>query len=143
MYPGYQESGALFQEVSEVIVGLGSLNIVIFPKIHLGGQKYHPGWPSKPADSVLSQASLHPSPIPTQPNQACHELAEIPAALGQGTFWGGDGWTETLPMSPAQIHFSVCAQPWGREVRAYKDPWDPSWLFPGNVSSSPLSPNTD
>lgn len=84
---------------------MGSLNIVIFPKIHLGSQKYHPCWPSKPVDSVLSQAPLLPSPMPTEPSQACHELAETPAAHGQGTSWGEDACIEALPMTPAQSHF--------------------------------------
>lgn len=90
--------------VNDMEVPPGSVRLGFFKhcyfskKNHLSSQKYHPGWLSKPVDSGLSQASLATlPPFFHSPTILCHEMAEMPAALGQGMSWGGEARLKPCP----------------------------------------------
>ena len=123
-----------------------SLNIVIFPKIHLSSQKNHPGWLSKPV-SFRNQSSLTPRPppppffnSPAGPDANWHACL-LPWGRGTSELWG-KAEPEPRPLLPAQNSFPPCAAPpntGGRERGGPENRLSLAWPFPGASAHPKLS----
>ncbi|XP_047580893.1 uncharacterized protein LOC125097396 [Lutra lutra] len=136
-FPGPEEPPVIDMEQATQSYS-GSLNIVIFPKIHLSSQKHHPAWPSKPV-GFRNPSSLTPP------------FFKSPARPDAGGLLGGGGgldWNprpltpslELLPSLPPPMGYRregsrglinpllVLSWEYGHSLRS-PHPFSKHWLF--------------